>query len=92
MENAGPSSISENSSQKRFIGTDKIGETVSDSDSDEGSFSGLSDSETYEANSPSSSSNIEEAEEEIVQPEKDSGRKRIRRAIPKSANIDLELG
>jgi hypothetical protein len=31
---------------KKFIGTDKIGETVSDSDSDEGSFSELSDSET----------------------------------------------
>jgi hypothetical protein len=31
-------------------------------------------------------------EEEIVQPEPDRGRKRTRRAIPKRANTDLELG
>jgi hypothetical protein len=65
---------------------------VNDSDSDDGSFSELSNSETYEANSPFSSSNSEEAEEEIVQPEPDRGRKRTCRAIPKHANTDLELG
>jgi hypothetical protein len=38
--------------KKKFIGTDKISEIVNDSDSDDGSFSELSNSETYEANSP----------------------------------------
>jgi hypothetical protein len=90
MENPGPSSISENSSQKKFIGTDKISEIVNDLDSDDGSFSELSNSETYEANSPFSSSDSEEAEEEIVQRKPDRGRKRTRRAIPKHANTDLE--
>jgi hypothetical protein len=65
---------------------------VNDSDSDDGSFSELSNGETYEANSPFSSSSSEEAEEEIVQPEPDRGRKRTRRAIPKHTNTDLELG
>jgi hypothetical protein len=46
----------------------------------------------YEANSPFSSSSSEEAEKEILQPEPDRGRKRTRRAIPKCANTDLELG
>jgi hypothetical protein len=93
MENPGPSSISENSSQKIVIRTDKINEIVNDSDSDDGSFSELSNSETYEPNSPFSSSSSKEAEEEILQPKPDSGRKeRTRRAIPKRANTDLELG
>jgi hypothetical protein len=66
---------------------------VNDSDSDDGSFSELSNSETYEANSPFSSSSSEEAvEEEIVQCKPDRVRKRTRRAIPKCANTDLELG
>ena len=43
MENPGPSSSSENTSQKKFIRTDKISEIVNDSDSDGGSFSELSD-------------------------------------------------
>jgi hypothetical protein len=38
MENTGPSSIAENTSQKMFIGTGKISETVNDMDSDGGSF------------------------------------------------------
>jgi hypothetical protein len=75
-----------------LIGTDKISEIVNDSDSDDGSFSELSNSETYEANSPFSNSSSEEAEEEIVQCKPDRGRKRTRRAIPKRAHTDLELG
>jgi hypothetical protein len=77
---------------KKFIGTDKISEIVNDSDLDDGSFSELSNSETYEANSPFSSSSSKEAEEEIVQRKPDRGRKRTCRAIPKCANTDLELG
>jgi hypothetical protein len=92
MDNPGPSSISENSSQKKFIGTDKISEIVNDSGSDDGSFSELANTETCEANSPFSSSSSKEAEEEIVQPEPDRGRKRTRTAIPKHANTDLDLG
>jgi hypothetical protein len=66
---------------------------VNDSDSDDGSFSELSNSETYEANLPFGSSSSEEAEEEeIVQRKPDRGRKKTRRAIPKRANTDLELG
>jgi hypothetical protein len=57
---------SENSSQKKVYRTDKRNEIVNDSDSDDGSFSELSNSETYEANSPFSSSSSKEAEEEIV--------------------------
>jgi hypothetical protein len=91
MEDPGPSSIPENSSQKKFIRTDKISEIVNDSDSDDGSFSELSNSETYEANSPFSINSSKEAEEEIVQRKPDRGR-RTRRAIPKCANTDLELG
>jgi hypothetical protein len=90
MENPGPSSISKNSSQKKLIRTDKISEIENDSDSDDGSFSELSNSETYAANSPFSSSSSKEAEEEIVQ--RKSDRKRTCRAIPKCANTDLELG
>jgi hypothetical protein len=65
---------------------------VNDSDSDDGSFSELSNNEMYAANSPFSSSSSEEAEEEIAQRKPDRGRKRTRRAIPKCANTDLELG
>jgi len=56
MEKPGPSFISENTSQKMFIGTDKISEIVNDSDSDGGSFSELSDGDTCKVNSPFSSS------------------------------------
>jgi len=70
-----------------FIGNDKISEIVNDSDSDGGSFSELSDSETCKVNSPFSSE-----EEEVFRPEPDRGTKRIRRALPKCANTDFELG
>ena len=75
-----------------FIGTDKISEIVNDSDSDGGSFSELSDSDTCKVNSPFSSSSSRSEEEEVVQPEPDRGTKRIRRALPKRANTDSELG
>jgi hypothetical protein len=70
MEYPGTSSISENTSQKMFIGTDKISEIVNDSDSDGGSFSKLSDSDTCFVNSPFSSSSCSSSceEEEGVQP------------------------
>jgi len=55
---------SENTSQKMFIGTDKISETVNDSDSDGGSFSKLSDSNTCKVNSPFSSSSSSSSSEE----------------------------
>jgi hypothetical protein len=84
MEKPGPSFSSENTSQKVFIGTDEI---VNDSDSDGGSFSALSDSDTCKVNSPFSSSE----EEEVFQPEPDRGTKSIRRALPKCANTDFEL-
>jgi len=89
MEKPGPSFSSENTSQKIFIGTDKISEIVNDSDSDGGSFSELSDSNTCTVNSPFSSSS---EELEVVQPEPHRGTKRIRRALPKCANTDFELG
>ena len=75
--------------KKKFIRTDKISEILNDSESDGGSFSELSDRDTCEVNSPfSSSSNSEE----VYQPEPDTDRKRRRRAIPKRANTDFELG
>jgi hypothetical protein len=77
MEKPGPSFCSENTSQKIFIGTDKISEIVNDSDSDGGSISELSYSDTCTVNSPFSSSE----EEEVFQPEPDRGVKRIRRAL-----------
>jgi len=40
----------------------------------------------------SSSSSSSSEDEEIVQPEPDRGRKKIRRALPKRADIDFELG
>jgi len=90
MEKPGLSFSSENTSQKVFIGTDKISEIVNDSDSDGGSFSELSDSNTCKVDSPFSSSSSEE--EEVFQPEPDRGTKRISRALPKCANTDFELG
>jgi len=53
-----------------FIRTHKISEIVNDSDSDGGSFSELSDSNTCKVNSPFSSSSSSE-EGEVVQPEPD---------------------
>jgi len=77
-----------------FIGNDTISEIVNDSDSDGRNFSELSDSETCKVHSPfsSSSSSSSSEEEEIVQPEPDRGRKKTRRALPKRADIDFELG
>jgi len=72
-----------------FIRTDKISEIVNDSDSDGGSFSELSDSDTCKVNSPFSSSS---EEEEVFLPEPDRGTKKICRALPKRANTDFELG
>jgi hypothetical protein len=59
MENPRPSSSSEYISQK-FIGTDKISEILNASDSDDGSFSELSDSDTCKVNSPFSSRSKED--------------------------------
>jgi hypothetical protein len=90
MVKPGPSFSSENTSQKMFIGTDKISEIVNDSDSDGGSFSELSDSDMCKVSSPYGSSSSEE--EEVVQPEPDRCTKRKRRTLPKRANTDFELG
>jgi len=89
MEKPGPSFNSENTSQNWFIRTDKVSEIVNDSDSDGGSFSELSDSDTCKVNLPFISSS---KEEEVVQPEPDRGTKRISRALHKCANTDFELG
>jgi len=74
-KNSGPSFSSENTSQKIFIGTDKITENMNDSDSDGGSFSEISDSDMCKVSSPfddsSSSSSSSSEEEEVVQPEPD---------------------
>jgi len=78
MENPGLSSVGENTSQKMFIGTDKISEIMNELDSDGGSFNELSDSNICKINSLLSSSK----EEEVVQPEPDRGRKRTCRALP----------
>ena len=70
-----------------------ISEIVNDSDSDGGNFSELSDSDNCKVHSPfSSSSSSSSEEEEIVQPEPDRGRKKTRRALPKRADTDFELG
>jgi hypothetical protein len=92
MENPGSSSSSENTSQKKFIRTDKISEIVNDSDSDGGSFGELSDRDTCEVNSPFSSSSSSEEEEDVRQPEPERGRKRTRRANAKRTYTDFELG
>jgi len=77
-----------------FIRTDKISEIVNNSDSDGGSLSELSDSDTCKVNSPFSSSSSSSSckEEEVVQPEPGRGRNRTCRALPKHANTDFELG
>ena len=50
-------------------------------------------SDTCKVHSPfSSSSSGSSEDEEIVQPEPDRGRKKTRRALPKRADIDFELG
>ena len=94
MEKPGLSVSSESTSQKLFIGNDTISETVNDSDSDGGNFSELSDSHTCKVHSPfgGSSSSSSSEEEEIVQPEPDRGKKKTRRALPKLADTDFELG
>jgi len=74
-----------------FVRSDTISEIVNDSDSDGGNFSELSDSDTGKIRSPFSSSSSSE-DEEIVQPEPDRGRKKTRRALPKRADTDFELG
>jgi hypothetical protein len=74
---------------KNFIGTDKISEILNDSDSDGGSFSELSDSDTCKVNSPFTSSS---EEDQVFQSEPDRGRKRTHKALPKRANSDFELG
>jgi hypothetical protein len=89
MEKPGSSFNSENTSQKMFIGTDKISEIVNDSDSDGGSFSELSDSDMCKVSTPFGDSSSEE--EEVVQPEPDRGTKRKRRTLPKLANTDFKL-
>jgi len=53
MENPRPNSSAENTSQKMLIRTDKVSETMNNSDSDGGSFSELSDSNTCKINSSS---------------------------------------
>jgi hypothetical protein len=80
----------ENTSQKMFIGTDKISEIVNASDADGGSFSELSDSDICKVSSPFGGSSSEE--EEVVQPEPLRGTKRKRRTLPKRTNTDFELG
>jgi len=90
MEKPGPSFSSENTSQKMFIGTDKISEIVNDSDSDGGSFSELSDSDMCKVSSPFGGNSSEE--EEIVRPVPDRGTKRKCRTLPKRANTGFELG
>ena len=91
MEIPTPSVSAANTSQKKYIGSDKISEIINDSDSDGGNFSELSDSDTYKVNSPFSSSSSSSEEEEVVQPEPDRGRKRARRAFPKRADTDFDL-
>jgi len=92
MENPGLSVSSENTSWKVFIVNDIISEIVNDSDSDGGNFSELSDSDTCKVHSRFRSSSSSSEDEEIVQPEPDIGRKKTRRALPKWANSDFELG
>ena len=71
---------------------DTISEIVNDSDSDGGNLSELSDSDTRKVHSPFSSSSSSSEDEETVQPEPDRGRKKTRRALPKWADTDFELG
>jgi len=87
MENPGPSLV-RNIRHKNFIGIDKISEILNDSDSDGGSISELSDSDTCEVTSPFSSCS---EEEEVFQSELGRGGNRTCTAIPKRANTDFEL-
>jgi len=82
LEKTGPSFISENTSQKIFIGTDKISEIVNDSGSDGGSFSELSDSDMCKVSSPFGGSSSSSEGEEVVWPVPDRGMKRKRRTLP----------
>ena len=91
MENPGPSCSAANTSQKMFIGTDKISEILNDLDSDVGTCSELSDSDMCEVNAPISNSSSSE-DEVVVQPEPDRGGKRTCRAILERANTDFEFG
>ena len=94
MDVPGTSVSSNNTSRKVFIGNDKIGELVNDSDSNGGNFSEHSDNDTCEINSPfsSSSSSSSSEEEEVIPPEPGRGRKRTCRALPKCKDTDFELG
>jgi hypothetical protein len=87
MEQPGSSVSSKYTSQKMFIGNDKISEIVNGSDLDGGNFSKLSD-DTCEVNSPFSSSS---EEEEVIQPEPGRGRKRTCRDLLKCTDTDFEL-
>ena len=66
MGNPGLSVSSEDTSQKMFIGNDKISEIVNDLDSYGGNCSEVSDSDTCKGNSPLSSSSSSGSEEEEV--------------------------
>jgi hypothetical protein len=96
IDNPRLSVSAENTSQKKFTGSDKISEIVNDSDSDGGNFSELSDRDTCKVNSlfssSSSRSSSSSKEQQVVQPEPDRGRKRTHRALPKFADTDFELG
>ena len=66
---------------------------MNDLDSDGGSFSEPSDSDTCKVNSPFSSSSSSSCEEEACdQPEPDRDRNRTHRALSKRANTEFELG
>jgi hypothetical protein len=99
MDVPGTSVSSNNTSQKVFIGNDKISELVNDSDSNGGNFSEHSDNDTCETNSLfsssssiSSSSSTSSDEVEVIQPEPGRGRKRTRRTLPKRKDTDFALG
>jgi hypothetical protein len=62
----------ENTSQKMFIGNDRISEIVCDSDSDGGNFSELSD-DMCKVNSPFISSSSRSEEQEVFEPEPGRG-------------------
>jgi hypothetical protein len=97
MDVPGTSVSSNNTSQKVFIGNNKISELVNDSDSSSGSFSEHSN-DTCEINSPfrrsrSRSSRSSSCQEKnVIQPEPGRGRKRTRRVFSKRKDTDFELG
>jgi hypothetical protein len=94
MEKPRLSVSSENTSQKMFIGNCTVSEIVNHSDSDGGNVSELSEFDTCKVHPPfsSSSSSSGSHEEEVFNPEPDRDRKRTRRAPPKRADADFELG